>query len=161
MLFRSNPGRPLFSVLRESIELFVEQAVAHALIADDHVLRMKESHDPLDQASAGENDIGPLALHAGNIFALGDGLVAEKARLAPHFGQSQTAAVNLAVGITREFFLHGGERSESSGDADQSEAPRASPRHLPIRPWRGILSKTPRPRPRLESKGQRRPALAP
>ena len=43
LVFYGNPGRPHFSVLRESIELFVEQAVAHALIADDHVLRMKES----------------------------------------------------------------------------------------------------------------------
>jgi len=108
-------------VLRESIELFVKQAVAHALIADDHVLRMKESHDPLDQASASENHIGPLGLQAGNLFALVDSLLAKKARLAPHFGQSQTAAVNFAVGIAREFFLHGGERGESSGDADQSQ----------------------------------------
>jgi len=41
--------------------MFVKQAVAHALIADDHLPRVKESHDPLDQASAGENHVGPLA----------------------------------------------------------------------------------------------------
>ena len=67
-----------------SIELFVKQAVAHALIADDHLLRMKESHDRLDQASAGKDHVGPLGLQAGNLFALGDGLVVKKTHLAPH-----------------------------------------------------------------------------
>jgi hypothetical protein len=33
-------------------------------------------------------------------------------------------------------------------------APRASPWHLPVRPWGGILSKRPRSRPGSESKGQ-------
>ena len=34
----------------------------------------------------------------------------------------------------------------------QSGAPRASPWHLPARPWSGILSEGPRPWPGLESK---------
>ena len=33
-------------------------------------------------------------------------------------------------------------------------APRAIPWHGQVRPWGGILSKRPRPRPGLESKGQ-------
>ena len=41
--------------------MFVKQAVAHALVADDHLPRVKQSHDPFDQAGAGENHIGPLA----------------------------------------------------------------------------------------------------
>ena len=64
--------------------MFVEKAVAHALVADDHLLSVKGSHDPFDQAGAGENDIGPLGLQAGNLFALRDGLVVKKAHLAPH-----------------------------------------------------------------------------
>ena len=47
-------------MLPESIEPFVKQAVAYALIADDHLLGVKEGQDPLDQASAGENHVGPF-----------------------------------------------------------------------------------------------------
>ena len=41
-----------------------------------------------------------------------------------------------------------------------SGAPRASPWHLPVRPWGGILSKSPRPRPGLESKGRMKKILS-
>ena len=50
------------------MELFAVQAVAHASIADNHLLRRKESHDPVDQAGAGKDHIGPLGLQAGNLF---------------------------------------------------------------------------------------------
>jgi len=80
---------------------------------------MKESHDPLDQAGAGENDISPLGLQAGNLFALRDALVVKKAHLAPHVHhvvvpEHRTALVGeIADGVVGESPACGKEVEES------------------------------------------------
>jgi len=61
--------------------MLVEKTVTHALVADDHLRRAEENHDPFDQAGAGENHIRPFGFQTGNLFALGDILVEEKSRL--------------------------------------------------------------------------------
>ncbi len=81
---------------------------------------MKESHDPLDQASAGENHFGALGLQAGNLFALRDGLVVKKAHLAPHVHRAvvlkhRTALVGeIADGVVGESPAYGKEVKKSA-----------------------------------------------
>jgi len=51
------------------------------------------------------------------------------------------------------FVAIGAEELLSAARLSSCEGPRESPWHLPARPWGGILSKSPRPRPGLGSKG--------
>ena len=58
------------STLLRSDEL-VQQTVANALVADDHLIGTGPIHDALEHACAGENDIGTARIEAADFSALG------------------------------------------------------------------------------------------
>ena len=62
----------------------MQQAVAHAVIAHDDLLRMKQSHKPLDQACSRKNNVGPLGFQAGDCLALRNRFAFKKRYLPLH-----------------------------------------------------------------------------
>jgi hypothetical protein len=58
-------------------QAFVKQSVAHTLIADHELLTIEKAHDPLNQASARQNDFGAFRFQSRNFFSLGYRSLAE------------------------------------------------------------------------------------
>lgn len=78
----------------------MEQTVAYALIADNHCFRVPRCHNPFEQRGAGKNNVGPFWFEANDALSFRDGFFSQRQDLTADFLKGESAAVNLAVGVS-------------------------------------------------------------
>src|SRR4029079_2296605 len=99
----------------------MQQPITHTLVSNHHFVDVKKPHNALDHISSGKNHVGPLWVHTDDFSAFPDGFFLEQNDLAMCFAQRETAAMDIAGGITRQLLFHRCQGRESAGDTDQQE----------------------------------------